>query len=288
MNTAMTDIERLIRELTAADPSLQGREDALRPLLHELLAGQPEAAMDPAFRERLKRQLAAQAALARPRSAGWRLYRAYYGLGAVALLVLVVIAARPDAGQRRVAFTGERDAAVPMAAAPAPAAEVAVGGAGGGADDTMMLAARKAAPSDMQLTSDALTEGEEIPVQYTCDGDSAMPPLSWTGVPQDAVSLALIVHDPDAPREGGFTHWVVYDIPANAPGAEGTDGANGTGKTGYVGPCPPSGAHRYVFTLYALDAMLNLKPGADRDAFLAAADGHILATAELTGVYSRK
>jgi len=151
-----------------------------------------------------------------------------------------------------------------------------------------MLAARKAAPSDMQLTSDAFTEGEEIPAQYTCDGDSAMPPLSWTGVPQDATSLALIVHDPDAPREGGFTHWVVYDIPANTPGASGTDGANGTGKTGYVGPCPPSGTHRYVFTLYALDAMLNLKPGADRDAFLAAADGHILATAELTGVYSRK
>lgn len=280
----MTDsIEHLIRELTAADPSLQGREEALRPLLQELLAGLPEVTMDAGFRERLKRQLAARAALARPRSAGWRSLRAYYGLGAVALLVLVVVAARPDAGPAPVALRESEDAALPMAAAPAPA-EGAVGGAG----DTMMLAARKAVPSDMQLTSDAFAEGEKIPVQYTCDGASAVPPLSWAGVPQDAASLALVVHDPDAPREGGFTHWVVYDIPAHTPGASGVDGANGSGRTGYVGPCPPSGSHRYVFTLYALDVMLDLKPGADRDAFLAAAEGHILATAELTGVYSRK
>ena len=141
----------------------------------------------------------------------------------------------------------------------------------------------------MQLTSTAFEDGQPIPAHNTCDGANSPPPLAWADIPDGTKSLALVLHDPDAPREGGFTHWLVYDIPADAVVVKGTDGANGTGKTGYVGPCPPAGdPHHYMFTLYALDVALGLKEGADRDEFLAAADGHILVSAELVGTYQRK
>lgn len=104
--------------------------------------------------------------------------------------------------------------------------------------------------------------------------------------------------DPDAPI-GTFVHWVIYNIPAsnrglpeavpaNAKLADGTQqGNNGTGRAGYTGPCPPSGTHRYFFKLYALDTVLSLASGADKDQLLKAMQGHILAQGELMGTFSK-
>ena len=150
----------------------------------------------------------------------------------------------------------------------------------------------------MVLTSPVFQEGGRIPSKYSCDMDGVSPPLAWVGVPKGAKSVALIVDDPDAPR-GIFTHWVIFNIPAsenrlpeNVP-ANGTlpngaiQGNNGRGKIGYTSPCPPSGTHHYVFHLYALDTQLNLQAGATKQDLLAAITGHILAEAQLTGLYSR-
>lgn len=145
----------------------------------------------------------------------------------------------------------------------------------------------------MELSSPAFKDGEMIPRKFTCDGENISPALAWSGVPEDAASVALLVEDPDAPR-GTFTHWIYHEIPATQnelpegglPGAR--QGQNDFRRPGYGGPCPPPGAaHRYVFRLYALDVHPALDPGAGRQDFLNAIQGHILAQAELTGRYAR-
>ena len=152
----------------------------------------------------------------------------------------------------------------------------------------------------MQLTSSVFQQGAEIPSYYTSDGEDASPELSWKDAPAETKSFALIVHDPDASRPGGFTHWVVYDIPPetghieeNVPDTErvsglGTQGKNDGGKIGYIGPAPPSGTHRYFFRLYALDAMLNLGIRATHKQVMDAIKGYVLAQAELMGTYENK
>ena len=151
----------------------------------------------------------------------------------------------------------------------------------------------------MQLTSTAFTNGAEIPSEFSCDGRNISPELSWNGAPADTKSFVLIMHDPDAPMPNGFTHWLVYNIPANIdrlpenvpnqdqlPGG-GIQGKNGSGKYGYTGPCPPSGTHRYYFKLYALDAILNPSVGSNKESLEMAMRGHVLAEAELMGRYKR-
>lgn len=152
----------------------------------------------------------------------------------------------------------------------------------------------------MQLTSAAFEAGNEIPSYYTSDGENASPELSWKDAPPETKSFVLIVHDPDAPRSGGFTHWVVYNISPEAGHIEekapadetlagvGTQGKNDGGKLGYVGPAPPSGVHRYFFRLFALNCMLELQPGATHKEVNAAMKGHILSQAELMGTYEKK
>jgi len=150
----------------------------------------------------------------------------------------------------------------------------------------------------MSLTSTAFAAGESIPTKYTCDGKNVSPPLQWDQPPAVTQSLALIVDDPDAPS-GMFVHWVYYDLPPASrglpedvstdakPSQGGTNGNNGAGRSGYTGPCPPSGTHRYFFRLYALDTKLDGAAGLTKDQFLQSMEGHILAQAELMGVYSR-
>ena len=153
---------------------------------------------------------------------------------------------------------------------------------------------------NMEVKSTAFQDGAMIPKVYTCDGQDISPPLSWSGVPAEAKSIALIMDDPDAPR-GTWVHWVVFNIPPgtnnladNIPrtpsltnGA--VHGANSWGgrKIGYGGPCPPSGTHRYYFRVYALDAKLNLKPGATTDQVRKAMKGHVMAEGQLMGKYKR-
>lgn len=145
------------------------------------------------------------------------------------------------------------------------------------------------------LTSEAFGDGEPIPRMHTCDGSDVSPPLRWSGVPSEAVELALVVEDPDAPS-GTVVHWVLWgmalDLSELAEGRlpdSARQGVNGHGGRGWRGPCPPPGhgTHRYFFTLYALGERLQLEEGATADQFRGAIEGSILAQGQLMGTYSR-
>jgi Raf kinase inhibitor-like YbhB/YbcL family protein len=146
------------------------------------------------------------------------------------------------------------------------------------------------------ITSPAFSDGDPIPVRFTCDGANEPPPLAWTNPPRATAAFALIMDDPDAPG-GTFTHWLLWNIPARAAALEhgrpatgrAVAGGNDFGETGYGGPCPPRGhgPHRYAFHLCALDAPLDLKAGATRARLEAALNGHVLATARLGARYER-
>jgi Raf kinase inhibitor-like YbhB/YbcL family protein len=152
----------------------------------------------------------------------------------------------------------------------------------------------------MQLTSATFQQGSEIPSYYTSDGGNVSPVLSWKDAPPKTKSFVLVMHDPDAPRPGGFTHWTVYNITPdtghieeNVPGEEqvaglGMQGKNDSGKLGYIGPAPPSGTHRYFFRLFALNSLLDLTPGATPEQLSAAMKGHVIAQAELMGTYEKR
>ncbi len=156
---------------------------------------------------------------------------------------------------------------------------------------------------DMTIESPAFEHNGEVPTVYTCDGRDISPELRWSGVPEDAKSLVLIVDDPDAPDPDApkmtWVHWVLYDIPADATGLpqdvapddlpEGTrHGTNNWERTGYGGPCPPIGRHRYFFKLYALDKELGNLGGPTSDELTEAMEDHVLAEAQLIGTYSRR
>jgi Raf kinase inhibitor-like YbhB/YbcL family protein len=141
----------------------------------------------------------------------------------------------------------------------------------------------------MRLTSPAFEDQAKIPAEYTCDGEDVSPPLVITDIPQGTETLALIVEDPDSPG-GTWDHWVVFDIPPTDQiprGATGlgTDGVNTFGATGYGGPCPPSGSHRYLHRVFALDIGLGLTEGATKTEVLEAMKGHVVAEAGLVGIY---
>jgi Raf kinase inhibitor-like YbhB/YbcL family protein len=150
----------------------------------------------------------------------------------------------------------------------------------------------------IKLISAAFSEGAMIPTRYTCDGEDVSPPLSWTDLPPETGSFALICEDPDAPV-GTWDHWVLFNIPASATGLPeavpatatlddgSVHGNNSWGRLGYGGPCPPGGTHRYIFSLFALDIKLDLKSGATKSGLLKAMEGHILARTRLMGKYRR-
>lgn len=150
--------------------------------------------------------------------------------------------------------------------------------------------------NEFQLTSNAFPPGGAIPARFTCDGEDASPDLSWTGAPDRTAAFVLLVDDPDA---GGFVHWLAYDLTGSESGAlpQGVSaspdappqGTNDFGRIGWGGPCPPSGEHRYRFTLHALAAPLGLE-GAPQAAELREAleRADILATAALEGRYRRR
>ncbi len=153
---------------------------------------------------------------------------------------------------------------------------------------------------DWKLTSPDFAEGEPIPARHTADGAEQSPQLDWTAPPEGTEELALICDDPDAPA-GTWNHWLVYGLAPDVlslPGGLAKDaevaeprlmqGKTSFGKTGYGGPAPPKGKpHRYQFTLYALSAPLDLKPGAGKAQVLAAMKGKTLAQTALEGTYSR-
>ena len=145
------------------------------------------------------------------------------------------------------------------------------------------------------LSSSAFAPGGSIPKRFTCDGADVSPELTWNGAPPGTAALVLVVDDPDA---RGWVHWLVLDLPGAANGSlpEGlspsaTDPAQGTndfGRRGWGGPCPPSGTHRYAFTLSALAAPLGLHGAPDGGAVRKALNrATVLGTAALEGTYRR-
>lgn len=150
----------------------------------------------------------------------------------------------------------------------------------------------------LNVKSPVFSQGERIPVKYTCDGENVSPPVSWSPGPATTRAYALIMDDPDAP--GTFTHWVLFNLPANTTSlAEqvsarerlddgALQGKNDFGGIGYGGPCPPAGKpHHYHFRVYALDTMLSQEQGASKAGLLRAMNGHVLAEGELVGIYGR-
>jgi Raf kinase inhibitor-like YbhB/YbcL family protein len=153
----------------------------------------------------------------------------------------------------------------------------------------------------LTLTSPAFSNDGPIPRAHTCDGADQSPPLAWNGLPAGAKQLALVVDDPDAPGRT-FVHWVLYGLPpsvARLPSGvpreaqltkpvTAIQGTNDFRRTGWNGPCPPPGpAHRYVVTLYALDAELPLPPGATSATLVMAMKHHVLEQVQLVGRYGR-
>ena len=163
----------------------------------------------------------------------------------------------------------------------------------------LALAAPMYGQGALELKSQAFAAGTTIPQLYSCDGQDQSPPLSWTGVPKSAKSLALIVDDPDAPV-GTFVHWVVYGLPPRLTQLDvgvkpaptipvgGLQGRNGRNRYGYAGPCPPPGTpHHYHFRLFVLDSSLDLQSGATAAELSEAMKGHRVASTELIGTFGR-
>lgn len=146
---------------------------------------------------------------------------------------------------------------------------------------------------NMFLKSPNFKNNDIMPGKFTCDGLDINPELVMAGTPQETVSLALIAFDPDASGDG-WTHWLIWNMPTQTEKIlpdtipeNAVVGKNDFGKNAYGGPCPPSGTHHYIFTLYALDAMLDLNADSGRIELLQAMEGHVLESVELVGLYSR-
>lgn len=155
----------------------------------------------------------------------------------------------------------------------------------------------------LTLTSRSFSHNEPIPAYHTCDDKDISPALLWHGAPKNTKSLALIVDDPDAPDPAApkitWVHWILFNIPFNtfdlAEGVADSDlppgtlqGMNDWQRTGYDGPCPPKGTHRYFHKLYALDTVLPDLQIPTKAVLEKAMEGHIIARAELIGLYQRQ
>jgi hypothetical protein len=146
------------------------------------------------------------------------------------------------------------------------------------------------------LKSTAFKDGGTIPAKYTCDGDDVSPFLEIKNPPEGTFTFALIVDDPDATSGVPFDHWLLWNVPANTQyisednipqGA--VQGINDFGTVKWGGPCPPAGnkPHRYIFTLYALDAALPLSASGTKEELTKLMEGHVRGKAVLTGLYGR-
>ena len=147
-------------------------------------------------------------------------------------------------------------------------------------------------PMSLSISSTAFKNNGDMPSKYSCDGEDINPSLRISGTPSGTKTLVLIVDDPDAPV-GVWDHWIVWNIPADTTSISedsvpGVQGINSWGRTDGGGPCPPSGTHRYMFKLYALDVELDIDAESDKVDVESAMEGHILEEAQLVGKFSRE
>lgn len=149
-------------------------------------------------------------------------------------------------------------------------------------------------PNLFRLQSASFTNGEAIPEKYTCDGTNIRPPLSISSAPDGTKSMAVVVYDLDAPG-GSFVHWLAWNIPPETKELPEGDlqriireGKTSFGSVGYMGPCPPSGTHRYVWRIYALRNVLSLDSEASRADLETAINTFVISQAEFVGRYTKK
>ncbi|PZR25527.1 MAG: YbhB/YbcL family Raf kinase inhibitor-like protein [Citrobacter freundii] len=144
---------------------------------------------------------------------------------------------------------------------------------------------------ELKISSSAFSDGGVIPLKYACDGDNISPPLSIAHVPEQALSLLIVMEDIDAPIRS-WTHWLAWNIPVthhiNEGRLHGTQGLNDFGHLHYTGPCPASGTHRYAFRIYALDMVLDMPFHTHKFRLQKEISGHVIAFGELTGLYTKK
>jgi Raf kinase inhibitor-like YbhB/YbcL family protein len=170
------------------------------------------------------------------------------------------------------------------------------------ASATQSVRAKEEQAMTLKLTSSAFEHEGSIPRLHTCQGKDVSPPLAWSGVPENAKTLVLIVDDPDAPDPAAprmtWVHWVLYNIPPSSMGLpqgvspkelpDGTlEGMSDFQRTGYGGPCPPIGRHRYFHKLYALDTVLPNSPNLLKAGVEKAMKGHVIEQAVLVGTYQK-
>jgi Raf kinase inhibitor-like YbhB/YbcL family protein len=167
---------------------------------------------------------------------------------------------------------------------------------------TVLLSAAGEKKMTLILKSPDFVQMGEIPANFTCEGENISPALNWSGIPQNAKSLLLIVDDPDAPDPAApkmtWVHWLLYNIPPTVmqlPKAVTAAtlpngillGKNDWKKTAYGGPCPPTGRHRYFHKLYALDIVLPDLHEPDKAQLEKAMSGHVIEKTELIATYQR-
>jgi Raf kinase inhibitor-like YbhB/YbcL family protein len=204
----------------------------------------------------------------------------------------------------RISYADGAEEAAPDAAIapPSAAASGEIGAATDGPQELAMAVVDAEADEVLEVTSEAFAENQSIPVTYSEYGEGISPPLDWSGSPEETRSFVLMLEDPDALDPKPFVHWIVYNLPPDvrglregvpgAPRLELPDGAmqglNSYGSTGYFGMKPPAGPeHRYHFQVFALDTMLELPAGADRQAVLDAIGGHVRAKGDLVGLFRK-
>ena len=155
----------------------------------------------------------------------------------------------------------------------------------------------------MTVSSDAFQPNQTIPAPYGQEGDNFSPSVAWASAPEGTRSFVVVMEDPDAKEPSPYVHWTIFNLPATTSRlaesipalpqlpdlGKARQGRNSRGTIGYVGPRPPVGdpPHHYHFQVFALDTVLDLPPGAERDALLAAMRGHVLAAGEIIGTFQR-
>ena len=156
----------------------------------------------------------------------------------------------------------------------------------------------KKSKNTIKVYSDDFNDQDYLSSEFTCDGPDISPDIKWKNVPNGTKSIAIIIYDPDAPKDY-FIHWIVYDLPPNiydlprgtSPGGPillGKEGKNDFGKIGYKGPCPPSGStHRYVFLVVALNDFIPVNKNMSQSDLLSFIENHVIAYGYITALYNR-